>query len=43
MNIHGGELKDSFWLDHFEARSFQGWYHHVTLVSPATVSCRSNA
>ena len=29
------ELKDGLGLDHFEGRSFQGWHHHVTLVSVA--------
>ena len=29
------ELKDALGLDHFEGRSFQGWHHHVTLVSIA--------
>jgi SRSO17 transposase len=29
------ELKDALGLDHFEGRSFQGWHHHVTLVSVA--------
>ena len=27
------ELKDGLGLDHFEGRSYQGWHHHVTLVS----------
>jgi SRSO17 transposase len=29
------ELKDALGLDHFEGRSWQGWHHHVTLVSAA--------
>ena len=29
------ELKDALGLDHFEGRSYQGWHHHVTLVSLA--------
>jgi SRSO17 transposase len=29
------ELKHALGLDHFEGRSFQGWHHHVTLVSVA--------
>jgi SRSO17 transposase len=29
------ELKDALGLDHFEGRSWQGWQHHVTLVSVA--------
>ncbi len=29
------ELKDELGLDHFEGRSWRGWYHHVTLVSLA--------
>jgi SRSO17 transposase len=29
------ELKDALGLDHFEGRSFEGWHHHVTLVSAA--------
>jgi SRSO17 transposase len=29
------ELKDALGLDHFEGRSWQGWHHHVTLVSVA--------
>jgi SRSO17 transposase len=29
------ELKDAVGLDHFEGRSWQGWHHHVTLVSVA--------
>jgi SRSO17 transposase len=29
------ELKDALGLDHFEGRSFNGWHHHVTLVSVA--------
>jgi SRSO17 transposase len=26
------EMKDELGLDHFEGRSWRGWYHHVTLV-----------
>jgi SRSO17 transposase len=29
------ELKDALGLDHFEGRTWQGWHHHVTLVSVA--------
>ena len=29
------ELKTGLGLDHFEGRSYQGWHHHVTLVSLA--------
>lgn len=29
------ELKDELGLDHFEGRSYPGWYHHVTLVGIA--------
>jgi len=29
------ELKDALGLDHFEGRSWNGWHHHVTLVSVA--------
>jgi SRSO17 transposase len=29
------ELHDALGLDHFEGRSWQGWHHHVTLVSVA--------
>jgi SRSO17 transposase len=29
------ELKDALGLDHFEGRSWQGWHHHVTMVSVA--------
>lgn len=29
------ELKDALGLDHFEGRTYQGWNHHVTLVSVA--------
>lgn len=27
------ELKHGLGLDHFEGRSWQGWHHHVTLVT----------
>lgn len=29
------QLKDELGLDHFEGRSYLGWYHHVTLASMA--------
>jgi len=29
------EMKGELGLDHFEGRSWQGWHHHVTLVTPA--------
>jgi len=29
------EMKRELGLDHFEGRSWQGWYHHVTLISLA--------
>ncbi|MBE1489252.1 SRSO17 transposase [Plantactinospora soyae] len=29
------ELKTSLGLDHYEGRTWQGWHHHVTLVSAA--------
>ncbi len=29
------ELKDELGLEHFEGRSYTGWYHHVTLVGIA--------
>jgi SRSO17 transposase len=29
------ELKGEVGLDHFEGRSWQGWHHHVTLVTLA--------
>jgi SRSO17 transposase len=29
------QLKDALGLDHFEGRSYQGWHHHLTLVSLA--------
>lgn len=29
------ELKHSLGLDHYEGRTWRGWYHHVTLVSAA--------
>ena len=31
------EMKREVGLDHFEGRSWQGWYHHVTLVTMAYV------
>jgi SRSO17 transposase len=33
------ELKTELGLDHFEGRSWQGWHHHVTLVSAAHAFC----
>jgi SRSO17 transposase len=35
------ELKDELGLDHFEGRGWQGWHHHVTLVSLAFCFLRS--
>jgi SRSO17 transposase len=29
------EMKGELGLDHFEGRSWQGWHHHVTLVTLA--------
>jgi SRSO17 transposase len=29
------EMKGEVGLDHFEGRSWQGWHHHVTLVTLA--------
>ncbi|MFC0438808.1 transposase, partial [Kutzneria buriramensis] len=29
------ELKDGLGLDHYEGRTWNGWHHHVTLVSVA--------
>lgn len=29
------ELKHGLGLDHYEGRTWRGWYHHVTLVSAA--------
>jgi SRSO17 transposase len=34
------ELKDELGLDHFEGRSWQGFHHHVALVSTAFVFLR---
>jgi SRSO17 transposase len=34
------ELKEELGLDHFEGRSWQGWHHHVALVSVAFVFLR---
>jgi len=31
-------MKGRVGLDHFEGRSWQGWYHHVTLVTLAYAS-----
>ena len=28
------ELKHGLGLDHFEGRTWRGWHHHVTLVTP---------
>ncbi|MFF0579304.1 IS701 family transposase [Streptosporangium saharense] len=33
------ELKSGLGLDHFEGRTWSGWYHHVTLVSVAHAFC----
>lgn len=33
------ELKDGLGLDHYEGRTWQGWHHHVTLVSAAHAFC----
>ncbi|MDG4790326.1 hypothetical protein O7626_31145 [Micromonospora sp. WMMD1102] len=27
------ELKTGLGLDHYEGRTWQGWHHHITLVS----------
>ncbi len=34
------ELKDALGLDHFEGRSWQGFHHHVALVTAAFVFLR---
>ena len=34
------ELKDELALDHFEGRSWQGFHHHVALVTAAFVFLR---
>lgn len=33
------ELKDGLGLDHFEGRSYIGWYRHVTLTALAQAFC----
>lgn len=33
------ELKTGLGLDHYEGRKWQGWHHHVTLVSAAHAFC----
>lgn len=33
------ELKTGLGLDHFEGRTWQGWHHHVTLVTAAHAFC----
>ena len=33
------EMKQALGLDHFEGRTWQGWHHHVTLVSAAHAFC----
>ncbi|MBQ0897966.1 IS701 family transposase [Micromonospora sp. U56] len=33
------ELKTGLGLDHYEGRTWQGWHHHVTLVSAAHAFC----
>lgn len=33
------ELKTALGLDHYEGRTWQGWHHHVTLVSAAHAFC----
>jgi SRSO17 transposase len=33
------ELKDGLGLDHYEGRTWNGWHHHVTLVSAAHAFC----
>jgi SRSO17 transposase len=33
------DQKDALGLDHHEGRSWQGWHHHVTLVSAAHLFC----
>ncbi|QFZ24666.1 IS701 family transposase [Saccharothrix syringae] len=35
VEVEGPRLAEEFGLRHFEGRSFQGWHHHVTLVSAA--------
>ena len=31
------EVKTGLGLDHYEGRTWQGWHHHVTLVSAAHI------
>lgn len=33
------EMKQALGLAHFEGRTWNGWYHHVTLVSAAHAFC----
>ncbi|MFF3735664.1 transposase, partial [Streptomyces sp. NPDC002476] len=33
------EMKQALGLAHFEGRTFNGWHHHVTLVSAAHAFC----
>ncbi|MGW2515329.1 transposase, partial [Streptomyces scopuliridis] len=33
------EMKQALGLGHFEGRTFNGWHHHVTLVSAAHAFC----
>jgi SRSO17 transposase len=33
------EVKTGLGLDHYEGRTWQGWHHHVTLVSAAHAFC----
>nr|WP_309227391.1 transposase [Micromonospora thermarum] len=33
------ELKTGLGLDHYEGRTWQGWHHHVTLISAAHAFC----
>ncbi|BBC31014.1 Transposase [Streptomyces graminofaciens] len=33
------EMKQALGLAHFEGRTYQGWHHHVTLVSAAHAFC----
>lgn len=35
------ELKEELGLDHFEGRSWQGWHHHITLVTAAFAFLRA--
>lgn len=33
------EVKTGLGMDHYEGRTWQGWHHHVTLVSAAHAFC----